>query len=194
MSPRRWRASGSEIPLLIGGATTSKVHTAHQDRPPARGARHLCAGRLAGGRRGLQSPERRTARRLSRLHQRGIRPRPRRARGQGVGAQVHADRRRARQPGAGSTGEAYAPPQARRCSIRLQRSRTPWMLRIEPIGDRVIAVIDGLPARRSGATTSTGRPSSTPGSWPATLPGTSSTTRSSARRRAELFVDAQDVS
>ncbi len=76
----------------------------HQDRPPAHGRRHLCAGCLAGGRRGLQPAERRAARRLPRLHPRGLLPRPRRARRQGVGAQIHADRRRTGQPSSDRLG------------------------------------------------------------------------------------------
>jgi len=39
------------VPLLIGGATTSRQHTAVKNRPRVRRPRRLCAGRLEGDRR-----------------------------------------------------------------------------------------------------------------------------------------------
>ena len=41
-SPRRWSAEGFDIPLLIGGATTSRVHTAVKSSTPAIPAVRRC--------------------------------------------------------------------------------------------------------------------------------------------------------
>jgi len=40
---------GKQTPLLIGGATTSRVHTAVKIAPQLRWARSLCAGCIAVG-------------------------------------------------------------------------------------------------------------------------------------------------
>ena len=58
---------GFTIPLLIGGATTSRVHTAVKIAPNYSGADRLCAGCLALGGRMFEPAVGRTARRIRAL-------------------------------------------------------------------------------------------------------------------------------
>jgi 5-methyltetrahydrofolate--homocysteine methyltransferase len=116
---REMQRQGFDIPLLIGGATTSRVHTAVKIAPHYSRAGGLRVRRQPLGRR---LPEPGVRRRRRALHQRAddrVRARARAARGEEGAGTRFARRRRAPMP-RGSTGPGYAPPKpkfiGRRCS------------------------------------------------------------------------------
>ena len=159
---------GFTLPLLIGGATTSRVHTAVKIAPQYHGptVHVLDASRAVGVASNLLSETRREgSSRTSRASTRGSATQRARQAGRRSGGRPS---RRRGPTGWPSTGRPSRRPAdassgcGRSTSIR-------W---------------------RSWSSGSTGRRSSRPGSWRATIPR-SSTTRGSAPRRASLFADAQ---
>ena len=157
----RWSARDSTLPLLIGGATTSRVAHGGEDRaalPRAHGAR---AGRVARGGRGGQPAEHRPPRRLRRgtCATEYQRIREQRAGRGPAERQVPLAAARGEPPGARLGGGRAAGALRRSASRCSTTTRSPsWW---------------------SG---STGRRSSRPGSWRDTT-RRSSTTRRWARRR-----------
>jgi 5-methyltetrahydrofolate--homocysteine methyltransferase len=69
-------AAGFTVPLLIGGATTSKTHTAVKIEPATAGLHHLRARRLARGGRGVRAAQPHRARPPHGGDPRRVRPRP----------------------------------------------------------------------------------------------------------------------
>ena len=153
-------AAGMTQPLLIGGATTSRVHTAVKIAPQLRRHHRLRARRVARGGRGEQPAVRRAARRAT---SRRSRPTTRRS---ASSTRARRGRRSSRSPRRAPT---RSPPtgaptrrRCRACRAAASSATSTW--------------------RRSPAT-STGARSSRRGSCRGRIPR-SSTTRSSARRRA----------
>ena len=135
---------GFDLPLLIGGATTSRVHTAVKIHPNYRRGQAVYvndASRAVGVVGALMSRQNRDAY-VAETRTEYARIAAAHARGEANKQRVRA-RRRARQRARGSTGRSYAPPR-------------PTFL-----GTRVFA---DYRARRARAATSTGRRSSPPGS------------------------------
>ena len=156
------------LPLLIGGATTSKVHTALRIDPAYEGPviHVLDASRAVGvaSSAGLRHPARAVRRARPRRTMRHVRDA--RAR---QGAERACRRSRKRAP--------TASPSTRPARRRRRSSRA-------------CTRFDDWPLARPARAVSTGRRSSAPGSWPATIPR-SSTTRWSAKARAACSADAQ---
>ena len=125
--PRRWSAR-VHLPLLIGGATTSRAHTAVKIEPALLRPGGARPGRVAGGRRGRRADERRGSRSV-----RGA-DAPR-VRGRAQGAREPHDHRAAPVAGRG-------PPQPARDRL-VERDAAQADLPGRP-DDR------GLPARRAG--------------------------------------------
>ena len=149
------------MPLLIGGATTSKRHTALRIDPAYYGPGDPCPRRQPRGRRRLGAGQRRTAAR-------------------------RADRR-APPPNIDALRDARAGSGAQRAATLEEARANGFDAR--PDGQARAAAQPGvhhvrrLAARATCASRSTGRRSSARGSWPAIIPR-SSTTRSSAKARA----------
>ena len=162
---------GFTLPLLIGGATTSRAHTAVKIAPAYRPAGRARAGRFARRGRGGQFAERGPARILR-------------------GGKSPANRKRTREKHRG---------RARRSRFCLSRRRAAGSLcsigpRYTPprpsfTGVRVLAV---RAARGNRSATSTGRRSSTPGSCAESIRRFSSR-KVSAPSAKELFDDAQKL-
>ncbi len=152
-----------DLPLLIGGATTSRVHTAVKIHPNYRRGQTVYvtdASRAVGVAAGADVAQTSRENYVDEMRDEYAQIAAAHARAQEDKQRLSLDGR-ARQRARSSTGRAMRrrsrPSSARACS-RIIRSPS-W------------------------STTSTGRRSSRPGSWPANS-RRSSTTRSSARRRA----------
>ena len=168
MSRARCSAQGFKLPLLIGGATTSRAHTAVKIAPHYAGPGGLRAGRLAQ-RVGVCS---------SLLSRRAARD--------AIVAEVRADYERIRDA-ARATRRARTAASARR-GARQRGRKTDWT-QLRAAGAAAHSGVTraaGTTRSPSWSTTSTGRRSSRPGSWPGRI-RRSCTTRWSARRRASVL-------
>ena len=159
---REMEREGFELPLLIGGATTSRTHTAVKIAPNYTGAGDLGARRVARASacaRNLLSDELRA----------------------GYVAEVKADYERIRAAARGEEGPAPLVPLG---GARANALKTDWTSYAPPqpalLGRKLLPRTTISPRSRA---TSTGGRSSRPGSFPAAT-RRSSTTRWSARRRA----------
>ena len=157
-----------EVPLLIGGATTSPAHTAVKIAPQYHSAGGVREGRLARRRRLPDADAAGATGSVHRQGERGARPPPRaacREEGQVAGAVA---RRRARQPRTYRLAGVRA-ARAARAGRAVLRRLTPWA---------------------SCSATSTGCRSSTPGSSPASSP-TSSRDPVVGEAASNLYADAR---
>ena len=125
---RRWTAQGFTLPLLIGGATTSKAHTAVKIAPAYRHAvvHVLDASRAVGVVGALKSPEQREAYAAQNKRRAGAAAQGAR-RGAGRASRCSRWRRRAaagrRWTGAPTTRRALVPGRARLRSLSARRAR-----------------------------------------------------------------------
>ena len=148
---------GFEIPLLIGGATTSPAHTAVKIDPQYDGPGGLREGRLARGRRGQSLVTRRAPRRDVAAGSRTSTPRAR---------EQHAGARR-RPPGCRPSRGARQPlphrldgvprRRCRACTGRAARSRTMPLDDLVPL-HRLDAVLQRLGIRAASSPTSSTDP------------------------------------
>jgi 5-methyltetrahydrofolate--homocysteine methyltransferase len=170
MSPRDG-AQGFDIPLLIGGATTSRVHTAVKIDPHyKRAARRWVndASRAVGVAQSLLSPDarglcRRGARRIRRVANAHARARPRQA--------------------------AVPLAKARANAHKLDWAPTTPPPKPRFLGTRVFDDYDLAELAR----TSTGRRSSRPGNWPGRYPAILDDENRSARRARTVRRRAGDA-
>ena len=112
MSRPRWSAQGFDLPLLIGGATTSRVHTAVKIHPNYRRGQavYVIDASRAVGVASVADVGRRSARPTSPSMRDEYAQDRRGACARAGGQAAAAARRRARQCAASSTGRRYAPP------------------------------------------------------------------------------------
>ena len=136
---------GFELPLLIGGATTSRTHTAVKIEPQYHGPVDPRGGRLARGRRGRGPPRRGRAGRVREPDPRGVRDRPPGAR-RATGEDPAPPGRRGATPSARHRlvgGHATATHVPRRPDVRRAPARGPRR------ADRLDPVLRHLGAQRA---------------------------------------------